>query len=230
MPRRDVKRKRPSSQQPHLLEGYLRHRFAWLFLSLLLTLGAAPVLRALVPNFPLDLLLAVTLITAIASTAHERWIQLLLLLGFAFLVTRGIQVLTGAQALLSLSQVLWVLAALLATATAVRHAMRAGPVNAERIFAALDVYLLAGLIFGVCYWLLDQTWPASFGPATESPLELPQAIYFSFVTIATLGYGDIVPVSDLARGIAILEAVSGQLYLVVLVARLVSLYARQAED
>ncbi len=153
MPRRDVKRKRPRSQPPHLLEGYLRHRFAWLFLSLLLTLGAAPVLRALVPNFPLELLLAVTLVTAIASAAHERWIQLLLLLGAAFLLTRGIQVLTGAQALLSLSQVLWVLAALLATATAVRHAMRAGPVNAERIFAALDAYLLAGLIFGICYWL-----------------------------------------------------------------------------
>jgi hypothetical protein len=50
------------------------------------------------------------------------------------------------------------------------------------------------------------------------------------VTIATLGYGDIVPVSDLARGLAILEAVCGQLYLVVLVARLVSLYAKQAED
>lgn len=93
----------------------------------------------------------------------------------------------------------------------------------------LDAYLLAGVIFGFCYWLLDQAWPASFGPALASLLGLSQAIYFSFVTIATLGYGDIVPVSDLARGIAILEAVSGQLYLVVLVARLVSLYARQAE-
>lgn len=113
-------------------------------------------------------------------------------------------------------------------ATAVRHALQAGPVNAERIFAALDAYLLAGLIFGVCYWLLDQTWPVSFDPASSS-LPLSHAIYFSFVTIATLGYGDIVPVNDLARGVAILEAVSGQLYLVVLVARLVSLYARQAD-
>jgi len=230
MPRRDVKRKRRTSQPRGLLEGYLRHRFAWLFLTLLLTLGATPALRVAVPGFPLELLLAVNLVAAIASAAHERWIQLLLLLGGAFLLTRGIQVLTGAEALLSVSQVLWVLAALLATATAVRHAMGVGPVNAERIFAVLDAYLLAGLIFGVCYWLLDQTWPASFGPGVASPLALSQAIYFSFVTIATLGYGDIVPVSDLARGLAILEAVSGQLYLVVLVARLVSLYARQAED
>jgi voltage-gated potassium channel len=52
-----------------------------------------------------------------------------------------------------------------------------------------------------------------------------RGIYFSFVTLATLGYGDIVPASDVARGLAILEAVIGQFYLTVVVARLVSLYS-----
>src|SRR6266545_1577362 len=52
------------------------------------------------------------------------------------------------------------------------------------------------------------------------------AIYFSFVTLATLGYGDIVPRTDVARGLAIVEGVGGQLFLAVLVARLVSLYTR----
>lgn len=216
-------------RRAEFLDSYLRHRFAWLFLSLLLTIGVGPVLEALALRIdPLQLLLAVSLVAAVASAARERWIFPLLLLGGAFLLTRSIQVLVGTQALLSLSQVLWVLAALLAMAATVRHALRAGPVNAERIFAALDAYLLTGLIFGVCYWLLDQTRPASFGPA-ENPLPLAHAIYFSFVTIATLGYGDIVPRSELARGLATLEAVSGQLYLAVLVARLVSLYAKQAD-
>jgi hypothetical protein len=54
------------------------------------------------------------------------------------------------------------------------------------------------------------------------------AIYFSFVTLATLGYGDVVPASGPARALAMLEAVFGQLYLVVLVARLVSLYSRES--
>ena len=53
---------------------------------------------------------------------------------------------------------------------------------------------------------------------------LANGIYFSFVTLATLGYGDVVPQTEIARGLAILEAVSGQLYLAVMVARLVSLY------
>jgi hypothetical protein len=52
------------------------------------------------------------------------------------------------------------------------------------------------------------------------------AFYFSFVTLATLGYGDIVPRTDVARGLAIVEGVGGQLFLAVLVARLVSLYGR----
>jgi voltage-gated potassium channel Kch len=54
-------------------------------------------------------------------------------------------------------------------------------------------------------------------------------MYFSFVTLATLGYGDIVPRSDIARGLAIVEGVGGQLFLAVLIARLVSLYARGKE-
>jgi hypothetical protein len=112
----------------------------------------------------------------------------------------------------------------------VHHALARGRVDTERIMAALDAYLLAGLLFGVGYWMLDRSFPASFRGATGDSLDLADAIYFSFVTIATLGYGDVVPVSPPARGLAMVEAVSGQMYLAVLVARLVSLYARQRED
>lgn len=214
-----------------IVDGYRHRRFAWLFFSLLLTLGVAPVFESLAAaHEPLKFLLAISLVAAIASAAHERWFQIMLALGIAFFITRGIQTVTGTEALLRLSQVLWIFAALFATATTARHAFRSGPVDAERVFAALDAYLRAGLIWGVCYWLIDQIWPASFGAASENPLPLAHAVYFSFVTIATLGYGDIVPMNDLARGLAILEAVSGQLYLTVLVARLVSLYARQTDD
>ena len=214
-----------------VLGTYRRHRFACLFFSLLLTLGAHPVFKALVSSFdPLELLLAVNLVAAIASAAHERWIRVLLLLGIAFVVTRGVRAVLGVEALLPISQVLWVAASLLAMAITARHALRARAVDAEHLFAALDAYLLAGLIFAVCYWLLDQTWPASFGVASASDLTLARAIYFSFVTIATLGYGDVVPASESAQGLTILEAVGGQMYLTVLVAWLVSLYAKQVDE
>jgi hypothetical protein len=120
-------------------------------------------------------------------------------------------------------------AMLLAMTVIARFAFKTGPVDSERVCAALDAYLVLGLIFGVSFWLLDQLSPGSLAMASEGPISLNRAVYFSFVTIATLGYGDIAPASDVAGGIAVVEAVIGQFYLVVLVARLVSLYARQSD-
>jgi len=76
--------------------------------------------------------------------------------------------------------------------------------------------------------VLEQSMPGTF----TSPTHFSQtsAIYFSFVTLATLGYGDIAPRGDIARGIAIIEGVGGQLFLAVLVARLVSLYSKPGKD
>jgi hypothetical protein len=102
--------------------------------------------------------------------------------------------------------------------------MRAQVINAEQIYAALSVYLLAGLFFGLLHWAIELTWPGSFGESAASPpprFPLSTAIYFSFVTLATLGYGDVVPRTEVARGVAVLEAVGGQLYVAVTIARLV---------
>jgi hypothetical protein len=76
---------------------------------------------------------------------------------------------------------------------------------------------------------LEQARPASFGTAIPSELDLGRAIYFSFVTIATLGCGDIVSANHAARGLVMLEAVAAQMYLAVLVTRLVSLYSRHQD-
>jgi voltage-gated potassium channel Kch len=213
-----------------LFLSYHRRRFAWLFFTLLLTLGIYPALKPLAAGLNLmELLLAVNLLAAIASLAPERHIRVLLWLGIAFVGVRGIQALFGIGAMMGVSEALWATASLLATTATARYALRPGVVDTERIFAALDAYLLAGLVFGVWYWVLEQIFPGSFAPASAGALDLSRALYFSFVTIATLGYGDIVPASEAARGVAILEAVGGQMYLAVLVARLVSLYGREAD-
>jgi len=103
-----------------------------------------------------------------------------------------------------------------------------GRVGGERISAALCVYMLVGIAFGGFFATLDQLEPGSLvQSAARGALDTDGAIYFSFVTLATLGYGDVTPVSGPARALAILESVFGQLYLVVLVARLVSLYSRE---
>jgi hypothetical protein len=193
--------------------AYRPHRFAWLFASLLLTLGAGSTLDALAPRYnALELLLALNLLAAIASVAHERHMRLPVLLGVVFVVARGLRAALGIPGLLALSECVWLAGIVLATATAVRHALGRGVVNAERILAALDGYLLAGLLFGVAYWMLDRLWPASFGGTIPGKFDLPRAMYFSFVTIATLGYGDVIPTSQPARGLAIVEGIGGQMY------------------
>ena len=121
----------------------------------------------------------------------------------------------------------WTLIGLLAAAAALRFAMRGNKVDAEHLFAALSAYLLAGIYFGLLYWALEQLHPGTFA---ASDFSRSGAIYFSFVTLATLGYGDIVPRSEIARGLAVVEAVGGQLFLAVLVARLLSLYSGSVKD
>jgi hypothetical protein len=213
----------------HLLEQYRRHRFAWLFAALLVTLGARPVFEGFgLDEDPFDVLLAVSLCLAALGLAREPGMRWLVLVAAAFVVVRGVQATFAAELARGYDWVLWSAGFALAAAASVRHALRTGRVDGERIFAALDAYLLAALLFGAVFWALDRSQPGSFaGDVGAAGLEIPEAIYLSFVTIASLGYGDLVPRSGAARGLAMLEVVGGQMYLAVLVARLVSLYARE---
>jgi hypothetical protein len=117
---------------------------------------------------------------------------------------------------------------LLAAGRALRFAVSSRAVDQETIYAALSTYLLAGVFFGQIYWSLESAWPGSLvGPDDFSDL---RAVYYSFVTLATLGYGDYLPRTDLARGIATFEVIGGQLFLAVLVARLIGLFQGEKED
>jgi len=122
----------------------------------------------------------------------------------------------------------WTIVALAAAAGALRFAMRSKAVHAEQLYAALSAYLLAGIFLGLFYWVLEQLQPSTFVTASGE-FSRSSGVYFSFVTLATLGYGDIVPRSDLARGLAVVEGIGGQLFLAVLVARLVSSYVRDKD-
>lgn len=103
------------------------------------------------------------------------------------------------------------------------HTLRAGPINFHRVQGAVAAYLLLGMTWAYAYALLAALRPGAFSGAVGAT-DGPRAwFYFSFVTLATLGYGDVLPVHPVARSLAALEAVTGSLYLAILVARLVSL-------
>ena len=105
-------------------------------------------------------------------------------------------------------------------------------ISMNMVFAALCLYMYIGLIWMFIYVIEETSRPGSFMFPAELPTDPETFInflwnnfsYFSFVTLTTLGYGDVTPVTRLARAWAILEAVIGQLYLAVIVARVVGLY------
>lgn len=207
-------------------DWYLKRRYAFLFLSLLLTLILAPVTQEFrFRSGPVELLLLVNLGAASAglgSSRARKWAAAVVVLT-AILRILGRRL--NLEAASDLATVLFVGLAILAAASSLRFALKGQQVDSERLGAALSAYLLAGHVFGVCYWEVGALRAGSFAvggtPVALAAIDLPTCIYFSYVTLATLGYGDIVPLTPTARGLAVSEAIIGQLYLAVLVAGLV---------
>lgn len=111
---------------------------------------------------------------------------------------------------------------LIAAGKTLEFAVRSVDVTSETLYAALSTYLLGGMFFGQIYWSLEEMAPGSLtGP---DPVTEASSIYYSFVTLATLGYGDYLPRTDIARGVATFEVIGGQLFLAVMVARLIGLF------
>jgi voltage-gated potassium channel len=109
------------------------------------------------------------------------------------------------------------------------YVLRSGKVTADKIYAAICVYLLFGYAWAFVYSLIEEVQPGSFTSVTSMPANdivsrVMQMRYFSFVTLSTVGYGDIVPHTPAARTMALLEAMLGQFYLVALIGRLVGLH------
>jgi hypothetical protein len=109
-----------------------------------------------------------------------------------------------------------------------RAVIRSERITHDTIYGSLNVYLLMALAWGCAYLLLETIQPGALSmDAVRHPnhhIDWYDCIFYSFVTLTTIGYGDIVPVTDRARSLSILEAVCGVLYVAVLVSRLVGLY------
>jgi hypothetical protein len=100
---------------------------------------------------------------------------------------------------------------------------RKGTVSASRLQGAIALYLLLGLFWAHMYVVFNQHRPDAFAYNENTPTTVAGWTYFSFITLTTVGYGDIIPKAPAARMLAVGEALTGQLYLAVMLARLVAL-------
>ena len=105
-------------------------------------------------------------------------------------------------------------------------------VTADTLAGAVSAYLLIGITFGVAYMIIGGLVPGAFRDTIQpgKPFNPADFTFFSFVTLTTVGYGDIVPWDAHARSLAIIESVIGIMYPAVLIGRLVGLHGRKRED
>lgn len=208
----------------YLPSWYMERRYTILFYSLLFTMIATPVFSAFQwKGGVIESLLALNLLAAVIPVDVGRN-PLLLFAGLVVVcLTRPVALWFHHPTISLISLGAWTVLGILAAAVALRFSFSATKVSGEHVYAALSAYLLAGLYFGLLYWILEKTGPGTFtSPGDFSRLS---GIYFSFITLATVGYGDVLPRTDVARGLVIFEAVGGQLFLAVFIARLLSMYS-----
>jgi len=204
-------------------------RFSFLLIAILLVFALRPFLESFLRLSLLsDIFFSLVLLFGIRAVSHRRR-------DYVLSCATGIPALLLSWAAELLKTPVMVPAAVFATLFyALTMVMILSQVNKQReitrdvVMGAVCAYFLIGILWAHIYFLLESVSPGSFSLAKELSREPAHFIYFSFITLTTVGYGDILPVSNPARSFAVLEALIGQMYLAVTMARLVAVHISQA--
>lgn len=204
-----------------------KNNFHYLCIGLIILL----LISALIENFPGDLAarfvqaatVSTLLFVALGNRAHRSSmaISLTFMLLMCIVITAGIVLDSSgfgiAHLLLLLVFLLWV------TWASLKQVLFTGQVDRNTIVGAICIYMLMGLVWALLYLLIAEIVPDSFNGMAQAPWldNFAEATYFSFVTLTTLGYGDISPVFPLARFLVYMEAIVGLFYMAILVASLI---------
>lgn len=214
--------------QRHVVQ--LRSYGLAIFLALLIiTVFVIPVVvtsSGVIDRIAQDLLLSSILVSGVVAASDRSkmfvWIALVVL---AAIVVRWMGWLSPNGSGLAVRDEVGILSLSLLGAVLGKKVFGAGTVTRDRIGGAVALYMLVGLVWADAYQLVYTTVPAAFAGVSTHDGFVDRAtwVYFSFVSLTTIGYGDITPVARAARSLANLEALIGQLYPAIVLARLVSL-------
>jgi hypothetical protein len=181
----------------------------------------------------IDIFFSLLLISGIASMSGRKRV-FVVVIGIAIiaLIVRWIDAFFALPTMDVLNYLATITCTVLFCIVVLARVLMKGPITFRRIQGAIAAYLLLGLAWANAYELIEYLSPGSFTEAFRDAGRFSSWLYFSFVTLATLGYGDITPVHPAARSLAVAEAITGQLYLTILIARLVSqeLYYRTSKE
>ena len=213
---------------------YAEHRFYYLLVALLLTIVIGPLLEEFaVLRIVFDVTLSLIFIFgcfAVSQKKYVPWIAVVLSIPMLLSVWIGYIGLEMSQLTL-IGRVAGVAYLALLAGTILTFVFSARIVTWEVISAALVVYLLLGAMWGFNYAVIETLQSGSFSFSHQlEKQDSSDFMYYSFITLTTVGYGDITPVTGVARSFSMLEGIVGQSYMAVLVARLVGLHVAGAEN
>ena len=204
-----------------------KNNFAYLAVGLVLLLFIGAVVEHFPGNLAPRIIQATTIATLFTMAFSMRSNRSGFVISIAFVLVILLSVAGGvildkggfgyAHLLIMLGFFIWV------TWQATRRVLFTGTIDGNKIVGAICIYLLLGLIWAILYLFIAEMSPGAFNGVDQAPWldNFATAIYFSFVTITTLGYGDISPVLPLARFLVFMEAVVGVFYMAILVASLI---------
>lgn len=209
----------------------LRGRFIYLFFVQVLLLTLFPYLET--PGLPTVLfrLLGVSAFLSCVYAVSEKRTQWITALALAVPagILNAIYALKPSERVAVPTLVCSLLFLIFTLAFLLRAVVKAEKVTHDTIYGAISVYLMMAVVWGAAYMLLATIQPGAFSMDItrhgNRGMDWSDCVFFSFVTLTTIGYGDIVPMTAQARSLSILEAVSGTLYVAVLISRFVGLYA-----
>jgi hypothetical protein len=204
-------------------------RFLFLFICILLLMVLPSFLRGVVRHkFLMDLLFSALLISGIYSVSEKKsTFVVALLLGIPGILAHWTTYVPQIQSFPLAAEILGTVFFAYISASILSFIFKEKDVTADLIIGAICAYFLVGLFWSSIYSFMEIVQPGSFLIPEGMGDQGAVFNYFSFVTLTTLGYGDVTPLSEGARALSVLEAAMGQLYIAVLVARLVGVHIAQ---
>lgn len=232
LPLSEAEKARPNrSKRPLLQSGVFRLSVRRFLLALVLLLVATPFVEVMKQGQKVEIVL-VTLVVCMgvfAVGARRRTLALAVVLVVPVVLASWAHLFWPERSLLAASFAFRLIFLTFVVTHLLTFIIRAPRVNSEVLCAGISIYLLLGVIWAIAYRLVADLNPEAFAfsvPSGSSNTMTPfNAVYFSYITLTTVGYGDVVPVSNVARMLAMTEAMTGTLFIGVLIARLVSLYS-----
>jgi hypothetical protein len=205
-------------------------RFGFLLISILLMFTIRPFLVGYVSlKILMDIFISAIVVAVIyAVSEQKRVLVIALAIAIPTLFLTWSNYFINLAAIRLVSDGISAVFTVYATISVLSYVFREKKITVDVIFAAISGFFLIGLMWAFVYSALEFILPGSFQYPQVEGDRLSHATYYSFVTLTTLGYGDITPVSAPARSFSLLEAVTGQLYIAILIAGLVGKYIAQS--